>query len=115
MNKWIKNSKGLKELAGYICDNSKKEIPGSHIKVYFPEDHIADTGVEGPLHFASDKDLSEFLTKLGKKYGAWKSKKIEKDVRPSIGGRKVEMLGGYTVNIHDVDDPQVRDKEDRTP
>jgi len=89
MWKWSKGKDGRKSITGCICDNSLKEIPGSAILVYFPEDHIADTA-EGPCHFASDKDLLEFVQKLGTKFGPWKSKAFDKPIPPSKGGKEVD-------------------------
>lgn len=77
---------GEKVVVTYVCDNCVKEMPGLTIMVYYPYGHINDS-LDGPSHLCSDKCLIEFNTKLMKKYGAWKSEKIEKKTPSSVEGR----------------------------
>ena len=69
-------------IAAYVCDNCVKEMPGLPVKVYFPYGHINDS-IEGASHFCSDKCVIDFMQKIAKKYGFWKSEPVEEKVKNS--------------------------------
>ena len=82
----IKRTRGLdlSTIVTYVCDHCIEEMPGAPIIAYFPYGHIVDSA-DGPMHFCSDKCIMEFMKKLTKKFGLWKSEAIapEEKVRSS--------------------------------
>ena len=80
----IKKAVNPNELDGHVCDHCLKEVAGSPIQAYFPYGHPADS-IDGPSHLCSDKCLIDYVSKLMRKYGHWRSRavKVKENIRSS--------------------------------